>query len=360
MSRSPDGPALGRRPTAIDLFAGAGGTTYGLEWAGFNVRVAVDDDPAKAETLELNHPHTVVLGSVQGEGDVRNLTGRYLERIAGLEPKTLDLLVGCPPCQGYSIQGNRDPDDPRNLLFLEFVRLARELSPRFLVFENVPGIASLEGGAFLGELLHQIDRFGYDFDVWRLTASHHGVPQERERIVVIADSEGEPPAPLTRGRTVSVLEAIADLPTTPLDPDRLESSSLRYPKKPAGAYARLMRGRSASVTGCELTRHSEDIVERFRSLGAGQMDPTTKHRRLDAGLPAVTLTAGTRSRTACRPVHPTEPRVLTVREAARLTSFPDSCIFPRVVSEAWCQIGNAVPPLMAEAVFEPLAVAALS
>jgi DNA (cytosine-5)-methyltransferase 1 len=342
------------KPTAIDLFAGAGGTTLGLRMAGFDTRVACDKDRTKAVWLARNHSKVRVFGAGTRSGNVRLLIGDDLLAASGLAPGGLDLLVACPPCQGYSLQGDRRIADPRNQLYSEFVRLAEELSPRAVSFENVPGMATLGGGRYLSDLVSRLEELGYGTTVWELSAADYGVPQARDRLFVVGTTAGRILPPRRRSVKITVGEAIADLRTTRLERSRIESKAIPYAGPAESPYARSLRGQRQLVTGCEATNHSPEIVARFGTLDFGEVDPETRHRRLDPSEPAMTLTAGTKSLTACRPVHPTENRVLTVREAARLASFPDWYRFPWQVAEAWSQIGNSVPPLMAAAVFRSI------
>lgn len=341
------------KPVAIEVFAGAGGAGLGLEWAGFDARVAVEIDATKAATYSLNHPRTHVLGSNGTRGDIREVSGKDLAVIAGLDGTGLDLLVGCPPCQGFSIRGKRDPNDPRNRLYLEFVRLAKELRPRAIVFENVPGFVSLQDGAFFRDLKSRLEKIGYKITVWFLRASDLGVPQARTRVFVVGMRDKAPgtPPPRKRGPKVNVWNSIADLPVANPREKYAPSAFLSYRRPPRSVYAAFLRGRNMKVDSCETTRHQPRLVERFRTIRWGQIDRPTRHRRLHPHRPAPTITAGTRDLTSCRPVHPYADRVLTVREAARLASFPDWYRFPSFTAEAWSQIGNAVPPLMAQAVF---------
>jgi DNA (cytosine-5)-methyltransferase 1 len=300
----------------------------------------------------FNHPETHVLGVPGTCGDVRRIKGNDLIDLAGLRNKGLDLLVGCPPCQGFSMRGARNSEDKRNNLYREFVRLVEETNPKAFVFENVPGIAELYGGRFLVDLRRRLEELDYVTAIWRLRASDLGVPQSRERIFVVGllrgNKLGRPPS---KRRTVTVWEAIGDLPVAGFKTLPPRSAAIEYKRSPLSGYSSLLRGKNASVTGCELTRHSRSLIKRFRHLKWNRIDRPTHHRRLHPDFPAPTLTAGSRSMTACRPVHPFANRVLTVREAARLMSFPDWFQFPPETAEAWSQIGNAVPPLMAKAVF---------
>jgi DNA-cytosine methyltransferase len=343
-------------PTAIDLFSGVGGTALGLEWAGFDVRLAVDCDEAKARWLASNHPEAKVLGLDGTEGDVLKIEPGRLLSEAGLSAGELSLLAGCPPCQGYSLQGNRDVEDERNLLYRRYVTFVEALRPAAIGFENVPGMETIGDGCFLSDLLSELDRIGYDVRVFHANARSFGLPQDRERIFVVGLLESSPSLPAEREHSEGSGPSILDLPERALIEDEQTSKPVTYRRPPASAYARALRydRRRPKVRNCEVTRHAEKIVRRFRALDPGETDEPTHHRRLDPDEPSTTLTAGTPSRTACRPVHPRKDRVLTVREAARLTSFPDWYQFPRQIAEAWCLIGNAVPPLMAREVFRPL------
>jgi DNA (cytosine-5)-methyltransferase 1 len=356
MSHSP----LARSFRAIDLFAGAGGTTLALKRAGFDVPVAVEIDPAKADTLHRNQPATKVLGANGTCGDVTKLGAGDIARSLPGEADRCDVVVGCPPCQGYSLQGSRNPRDPRNRLFEDLLRLAISLRPSAVVMENVPGMGSLSGGRFLSSFLSGLEGAGYSTTIWNLRASDFGVPQCRERLFAIGMRDGELLASPKKVSPPTVWQAIADLPTAPYDVVAGGQTHHDYPGPAMSAYASALRGRKRRVSGVAVTRHDPGVSARLARLKVGQVDPQTRHRRLDPNGLATTITAGSRMRTACRPVHPYEGRVLTVREAARLASFPDWYEFPDNIAEAWSQIGNAVPPLMAQAVFESVRDALIS
>lgn len=346
----------GSRPTAIDLFSGVGGTALGLEWAGFDVRLAVDCDAAKARWLARNHPDSKVLGLEGTVGDVLKIKPATLLSEAGVSKGGLSLLAGCPPCQGYSLQGNRDVKDVRNLLYRRYITFVDALRPAVIGFENVPGMETIGDGRFLADLLSELDRIGYDVRAFHANAKSFGLPQDRERIFVVGRLHSSPSLPVERDETEGSGPSIIDLPERALIEDERVSRPVAYRSNPASPYARALRydRRRPKVRNCEVTRHSVEIIRRFHDLECGKSDEQTRHRRLDPDEPSTTLTAGNPSRTACRPIHPVRDRVLTVREAARLTSFPDWYQFPRQVAEAWCLIGNAVPPLMARDVFRPL------
>lgn len=345
---------------ALDLFAGAGGTTLALKQAGFEVPVAVEIDSAKAGTLRRNQPATKVLGADGTCGDVTRLKANDLFPTTVEEPEPYDLVVGCPPCQGYSLQGSRNPRDPRNRLFEDLLRLAKGLRSSAVVMENVPGMASLSGGRFLSSYLSGLEGAGYSTTIWRLRASDFGVPQLRERLFVIGMRRGKLPSFPEKVRPPTVWQAIEDLPTASYEVVADGRTHHPYSGEARSGYASALRSRKRTVSGVALTRHNPEVSARLSRLKFGEVDPQTRHRKLNPNGLATTITAGSRIRTACRPAHPYEGRVLTVREAARLASFPDWYEFPDNIAEAWSQIGNAVPPRMAQAVFESVRDALIS
>ncbi len=344
-------------PTAIDLFAGVGGTTLALRRAGFRVPLAVEIDPTRAASLAANHPNTLVLGHSGTDGDVRNLCIDALRSIAAARWEPLDLLVACPPCQGFSVQGSRNPNDVRNRLFEDILRLAEELAPRGVVVENVPGMARLYDGRFLSALLSGLEGLGLRTDVWTLRACDLGVPQDRERLFVVATRGRKRLQPPVNRVAPTSWEAIADLPSVPFCDLSERGARVEYKSEPRSRYAAMLRRGRQSVSGVERTRHADWLRRRLAALRFGETDSKTRHQRIDPRLPVRTITAGSRIRTACRPVHPYEDRVLTVREAARLASFPDWYEFSPQIALAWSEIGNAVPPMMATAVFKSVASA---
>ena len=241
---------------AIDLFSGAGGISLGLKAAGYEVLFASDIDPASAQTHRKNFPDTYF-----HLGDIRDLDSNEVLRISGLEPGELDLLIGGPPCQGFSIIGTRQANDERNNLFREFFRIARTLLPKCLVIENVPGLATMQRGAVLDQILEGLSELGYSASFAELLAAQYGVPQMRWRMIFVAfrkDLEIDPrfgfPKPshgkhnigaLVPNRTiqteetqgfVSAKEAIGDLP-----PVGIGESVKSYSSKPFSSYQFEMR-----------------------------------------------------------------------------------------------------------------------
>lgn len=360
-------------PKAVDLFCGAGGLSLGLSWAGFDVVASVDNDPHGLATFEANHPSTRPLLA-----DIREIKGADLT--SGGE---LDLLAGGPCCQGFSTHGKRWADDPRNFLFVEFVRLVNELRPKLLLMENVKGLLIAKGGAFHREILETFRDLGYKVEGRVLNAADYGVPQLRQRVFYLGSRLGDPPSfpepAFFPADTVdgllrpyrTVRDAIGDLPR--LGDEYLESP-IAYSSEPFTEYQRIMRGNSERVSWHVARRVSdhamriirqiqpghglrslplEQLPERFRrmrriSTGALRQDCTTLYHRLAWDAPAYTITCYFRNVSAGPFVHPEDNRALTCREAARIQSFPDSFEFQGASLPR--QIGNAVPPLLAEAV----------
>jgi DNA (cytosine-5)-methyltransferase 1 len=342
----------GRLPTLIDLFSGAGGFSVGFERAGFKTILGLDVHRAAAETFMRNFPRAGFI-----LGDARRVSIELvLEATAGLKP---DVITAGVPCQGFSLNNRkRHADDQRNYLFLEVIRFAEALRPKALVIENVPGMASArKGGAdlsFVHEVASAIEELGYEVSFARLNAANYGVPQTRERVFFVGTEKGlrfEWPRPLLgpfspeKRPYVSVWEAIGDLP--PLEPGE---SKEEYTAEAHSAYARLMRAGASRLFNHEAPFHDERTLRRIASTRPGEpLYETFRQRiRLDPNRPSPTVIAG-----GIRPqflfAHPFQNRGLTVRERARLQSFPDTFVFEGGMVQGRVLTGNAVPPLLAEA-----------
>jgi DNA (cytosine-5)-methyltransferase 1 len=398
-----------RRPLAIDLFAGAGGLSLGLEQAGFDVVAAAEYDPVHAATHEFNFPRTEVLcadiAALEPEA-LRNAAREGMEAHGGDAAAwdgELDLIAGGPPCQGFSLIGRRLVDDRRNRLVFHFFRLVSELRPRYFVMENVPGMARGGHAGILDELIAEFEEAGYRFPENRedkhriLNAADFGVPQDRNRLFLIGTRKDQPnlalppsptvrPAPKRSSETAAggesdlpfgptVWDAIGDLPNLNRFPSlaisdetALSEAAVQSMASTASPYARRMqrldvdpgdRSRprkwdAARLTGSMRTQHTEKSIRRFRATKPGQTEPVSRYYRLDSEGLCNTLRAGSGSErgafTSPRPLHPTFPRVLSNREAARLHSFPDWFRLHRTKWHGFRQIGNAVAPLVARAV----------
>ncbi|MBM3473516.1 MAG: DNA cytosine methyltransferase [Armatimonadetes bacterium] len=357
------------RPVAIDLFCGAGGMSLGFEQAGFDVVAAVESDPIHAATYQHNFPDAVVI-----ERDVARVRGDRLRTVAGLDGADVDCLFGGPPCQGFSPAGRLEANDPRNELVLHFARLVRELAPRYFVLENVPGLVQAQGQRILNTFERRVTRSGYRL-VWPppvLDASDFGVPQRRRRVFLIGAREDVPQLPAFReghrSARPTVWDALGDLPDVDALAELLEDDVYHGPLGPPSAYAAVLRGEATDpadhshrrnghrtgLTGCCRTLHTPETVARFDQTEPGAHEPISRFYRLPADGVAHTLRAGTGpergSYTAPRPIHPLHPRCITVREAARLHSFPDWFQFHPTKWHGFRQVGNSVPPRLARAV----------
>ena len=374
-----------RRPVAVDLFAGAGGFSLGIEQAGFDVAVAVEQDPVHGAVYAFNFPHTKVLCT-----DIATLSGQEIKEALGEWTSnnrqqshwssSIDLVFGGPPCQGFSMIGKGDPNDARNNLVFEFCRLVKELQPRYFVMENVPGLVSKKHCSVLKELISRFKAAGYEITepVQVLNAANFGVPQQRRRVFVLGAQVGAVgltyPEPERRSQSqyLTVQDAIADLPNlddfaelhktdciqlTPTQLYQMQASATLYvkmlrdltPDSRNFAYSRWWNPQL--LTSSMQTLHTETSIERFKKTPMGQLEPISRLRRLDWEKPCYTLRAGTGydrgSYTSPRPIHPQYPRVISVREAARLHSFPDWFRFHMTKWHGFRQVGNAVPPLLA-------------
>ncbi len=355
------------RPTAIDLFCGAGGMSLGFEQAGFDVLLGVEMDGYHVATHERNFPYGKTLCR-----SVAQLTAD--EIFAALDGRRdIDVIFGGPPCQGFSNMGHRDAQDPRNTLVRQFARIVAEVKPKAFVMENVPGMLAGSTRPVLDDAIAFFEAAGYRVTqpVRVLDASQLGVPQRRKRLILLGvrndiGTTANYPAGVP-GRP-TVLEAIGDLP----DVDRVEElfreNATRYDRPPTSAYARVMRGVDADLsdfshprawdatrcTGCLRVRHSDAAVALYAATAPGEMVPGHKLPRLDPDGTAPTLRAGSDSAhgsyTAPRPIHPSRPRCITAREAARLHGFPDWFDFYPLKWHAYRQIGNAVCPPVAKAI----------
>ncbi len=355
------------RPIGIDLFAGAGGMSLGFEQAGFDVVAAVEIDPIHCATHEYNFPHTTTICA-----NVVNLTGAEIRHRVKLAKKDIDVVFGGAPCQGFSLMGKRVLDDPRNQLVFHYVRLVKELNPKYFVFENVRGLTLGKHSQFLTELITALGANGYSvmspYQV--LNAADYGVPQDRRRLFLIGARQSlpVPKYPEPEQNRVTVWDAIGDLPNSDIFDVLITTDVVSTTWETLSPYARKLRGFDADpqdysyqrnfdphlLTGSWRTRHAQLSQERFAATLQGKTEPISRLRKLEPEGLCNTLRAGTDSArgayTSPRPIHPYWSRVITVREAARLHSYPD---WFRLNATKWhgCrQIGNSVPPLLARAV----------
>jgi DNA (cytosine-5)-methyltransferase 1 len=358
-------------PTAVDLFCGCGGMSLGAARAGFHLAGAVDLDARALTSHKRNFPRSAHYGA-----DLAGMPGYQVLENLKIRAGEIEVLVGGPPCQGFSTMGKRNPADERNLLLADFLRIVKEVGPSAFVLENVPALLHDRHRGLLDAALRPLES-GYDIlDPQLLKATDAGAPTVRMRMFVVgfrksiattvsdfwkSEETAKPPVvrealdglPVditsdwgaSRGgvRTVRVIRqgaffkaASARIPAGVGDPAAIELSSENF------------------VTGCIGTKHSDDLVRRYAGLEYGESDEKTKSVKLDPEGYCPTLRAGTGpdrgSFQAVRPIHYLRPRVITPREAARLQGFPDWYQFDQTKWHSFRQIGNSVSPLVAEVV----------
>lgn len=363
------------KPRIIDLYAGVGGLSLGVIRAGFDLALAVEWDKHAMKAHEINFPKYKHLNK-----DISKLTGKKLLKQAGVTKGELDGLVGGPPCQGFSLIGNRDKLDPRNDLFLKFFKLVKECKPKFFVAENVLGILTDQYDVIRNKARRQLEKDYVILEPMRLKASDFGAPTSRERVFFIGyrrdvgmkltkdDFEKEKVDKIT-----TVAKALQGLPkqirrdwlTEAQSWKPVETRSTIYFKKYVdgnipegmGDEEAIKRYKEEGlISGNFGTRHSPKVQKRYSKLKPGQSDPISRSVRLKADGLCPTLRAGTGvdkgSYQAVRPIHPTSARVITPREAARLQGFPDWFQFAPSKWHSFRQIGNSVSPILAEAIFK--------
>lgn len=379
---------------SIDLFAGAGGLSCGLGMAGFNPILANELVEAHANTYQKNHQDTQVV-----IGDVRKVCEANLKRKLGLKKGELDLLAGGPPCQGFSVNAPiRDLDDERNHLFKDYLRVAAELLPKAILIENVPGIVSLGKGTVVQQIYKELELLGYSVGHRILYAGHYGVPQTRFRTIIIAikgNVDVSFPEPEYNSTAVAnfagarelcisvpplfaqelspqttVYDALSDLPA-------IESGSknepMKYVKKADGKYQKVLRKGSKLVYNHSCNGLGKVNLERLKYIPQGGNWTDIPHDMLPKGMQRARRSDHTKRYgrlhpdglcstilTKCDPhwgafIHPEQDRVLSVREAARIQSFPDTYHFYGSLQQQYEQVGNAVPPFLAKKIGETIA-----
>ncbi len=330
----------------IDLFCGCGGLSYGFEQAGFNILLGIDNDAKALETFELNHKGAKSIcgdiTKVHYESDIKPLIG----------DKTIDVIIGGPPCQGMSLSGPRKFDDPRNKLYLSYIRLVEEIHPKMFIIENVPGLVGLFGGQIKDSIIEKFTNMGYDIQYKILCAADYGVPQSRRRVVFVGSKIGEFEYPEIQKKQITCSMALSDLP--PLEND-LGTDVMKYATDATNQYQELMRKRSSDVRNHIAANHSEHVKEiialvpdggNYKDLPEEYAHTRNFHvawTRFASNKPAPTIDTGHRHH-----FHYKYNRVPTVRECARLQSFPDDFIFLGNKTQQFRQVGNAVPPIMAQ------------
>jgi len=371
----------GKKHIGVDLFAGAGGLSLGFEQAGFDVAAAVEYDPIHCATHEFNFPDCAAICR-----SVADIDGKYIRQNSRIGDRTVDVLFGGAPCQGFSMIGKRALDDPRNSLVYHFVRLVAELKASYFVFENVRGLTLGEHRKFLDEIMAEFHKSGYrvveDYRV--LNAIDYGIPQDRQRLFLIGARKGFPlpeypnPTHKLKGKsgsgnlfcrpTPTVWDALRDIPEADDFEELLHRDWVKARFKKPTAYSAPLRGEepdpddystprefdASLLTSSLRTIHTDLSRKRFRETAPGDTEPVSRFHKLDPDGVCNTIRAGTASDrgafTSPRPIHPHSARCITVREAARLHSYPDWFRFHVTKWHGFRQIGNSVPPLLARAV----------
>ena len=337
---------------AIDLFCGAGGLSYGFEKAGVNILLGIDNDAMALKVFEKNHKDAKSIC-----GDITQLHYNDIKELIG--DTTIDLIIGGPPCQGMSLSGPRKFDDPRNKLYLSYIRFVQEIKPKAFVIENVPGLVSLFKGQIKDSIIERLTNLGYKVGYRILCAADYGVPQSRKRVVFVGlKKEFFDFDRIKEEDMVTCEMALSDLP--PLI-DSLGEDPAEYETLPQNEYQKLMRKNSVQVHNHIAAAHSEKVRNIIALVpdGGNYKDLPDEYRntrnfhvawtRFRSDKPAPTIDTGHRHH-----FHYKYNRVPTVRECARLQSFPDDFIFEGNKTQQFRQVGNAVPPIMAKAIAEAL------
>lgn len=341
------------RPKVIDLFAGVGGLSLGFEKCGFDVILANEYDPSIAAAYEMNHKGTKMI--------VGDITALDLEKTFGSYEGKVDVVIGGPPCQGFSQKGQRKTiHDERNFLFKYYVRVVGLVKPRYFVMENVPNLLTAEGGYFRKEIEELFNSMGYQLKMGVLNASDYGVPQNRRRAVIIGKRNGDAPAlPKPHNATVTIWDAISDLAYLNSGEG---SGEQEYRFEPQSEYQKKLRNGSNVLYNHVATKHSKLALERLAMIppNAGREVLPKEHltksiysgtwTRMRKDEISVTITTRFDTPSSGKFTHPFLNRAITVREAARIQSFPDSFKFTGNKGSQMKQVGNAVPPLLAEAI----------
>lgn len=365
---------MDKKINALDLFAGAGGFSYGMESSGVNVIAAIEFDSKIAATYKTNHPETVVLNE-----DIRKIAATPEDKVYRKSidesiselfgNKEIDIIFGGPPCQGFSMAGKRIRrkrkffEDERNLLFLEFLRMVEQLKPKVFVIENVPGILNYDNGNVKREIYEKFGELGYNVSSKILSAENYGVPQKRKRAIFIGNRMGLDSNylfPEETNNKITVWDAIGDLPS--LKSGEGEEVT-KYNSSPFTSYQKMMRDTSNDKFFNHVASvHQEKTIKILKLITPGQtmkdlpksMQTKSVHSgaygRMEKNEPSYTLTTRINTPSVGRIIHPVDDRTITPREAARIQSFPDSYHFIGDVTTVGMQIGNSVPPLLGKAI----------
>lgn len=341
---------MSNKHTVIDLFCGCGGLSLGFEQAGYNVLLGIDNWDDSLVTFRHNHKNSDTICA-----DLMNLNPKDVDKKIG--ERHVNVIIGGPPCQGFSIAGKRIIDDDRNKLYKSFVNMVAYFKPNAFVLENVPNILTIGDGIIKRAIISDFEKLGYTVTTKVLLASDYGVPQNRRRAIFVGLLNGKEfvfPQATTKQR-VTTEEALSDLPENSL-PD-----GKKHPSSPQSEYQILIRKNSEGVYNHDITIHTEQtkrIISMVPDGGNYKNLPTELQNtrkvhiawtRLNSKAPSITIDTGHRHH-----FHYMYNRIPTVRESARIQSFPDTFIFMGSKTSQYKQVGNAVPPLLAKAIAEQL------
>jgi DNA (cytosine-5)-methyltransferase 1 len=341
------------KPHFLDCFCGIGGLSVGFERSGFKCVGGIDSWSDAAKTFEHNHGLPCIVRGIE-EVDVDAIEASF-----SVSKDRIDVIVGGPPCQGFSTVGKRDDTDPRNNLWKHYLELVSKVRPAYVLIENVEGMAVMNSGKVCDGIVQAFESIGYNMK-WKVFRScDFGVPQLRKRLIFFGWLEGlaEPNFPQPNAaRPVTVEEAISDLPSLAAG-----QSSKKYGGNPKSEYQARMRCEQSELNNHEAANHPAHLVEILKHIPDGgnrksipdRLQPKSgfhnSYARLHSRKPAVAVTSNMRKPSSARATHPFDDRGLTVREGLRLQSFPDSFVVLGSRTSQYLQVGNAVPPLLAAA-----------
>ncbi len=339
------------KPKVIDLFAGVGGLSLGFKMAGFEIVLANEFEESIAKSYIYNHPDTEVIVEDITKLSIKDVFSDYKDRI--------DVVIGGPPCQGFSQKGQRKSiNDDRNYLFKQFVEVVKYVQPKYFVMENVPNLLTSEGGYFKEEIKSLFGNLGYKLTTNILNAADYGVPQNRRRAIIIGKlGQRSVKDPKKSCERVTVWEAISDLAYLESG-EGLERDTYKLPARTE--YQRKMREGSNWVFNHKATKHSAIALERLRMIPPNKGREVLPKEHLTKSIysgtwsrmikeeQSVTITTRFDTPSSGKFTHPYLNRAITVREAARIQSFPDSFRFIGNKGSQMKQVGNAVPPILAK------------
>lgn len=333
-----------KKYTVLDLFSGCGGMSLGFEQAGFTIKLGIDNWQDALKTFETNHYNSNTLNADISQLDPSIVANDVLS-------SNIDVIIGGPPCQGFSIAGKRIVNDNRNKLYKSFVRFVEFFKPKAFVMENVPNILSIGKGTVKDSILKDFGQLGYNVTCDTLLASNFGVPQNRKRAIFVGINNTMPFCfPIGTKEKITAKEAISDLPEDSV------CDGAHYQIKASSLYQKLMRKSSNGIFNHIITQHKEKTIQIISMVPDGgnykdlppQLHQTRKVNiawtRLNSTKPSFTIDTGHRHH-----FHYRFNRVPTVRESARIQAFPDDFIFKGSKTSQYKQVGNAVPPLLAKA-----------